>query len=63
MSDAQEQLIEFFKQSGANHSQAKMMSKQMIKRGGQLAEKRGWTETKAIEYLLKLFLEVRENSD
>ncbi|MCB1124407.1 MAG: hypothetical protein KJT03_22840 [Verrucomicrobiae bacterium] len=55
----EEQLIEFFKKSGANEEQARVMSRQMVRRATQLATERGWSEVQAMQHLLKLFLEAR----
>ena len=62
MSDKQsteEQLMAFFKQSGANDDQAGTMAKQMIRRAKQKAEKENCSETEAMHKLLKLFVEAR----
>ena len=61
MKNTEKQLIEFFKQSGASDTQSATMASQMIKRSGQLSVERGWTETQAMEYLLKLFVEAQQN--
>ncbi|MBH54057.1 MAG: hypothetical protein CMI18_06890 [Opitutaceae bacterium] len=63
MADTHEELIEFFKKSGANETQADTMARQMVKRAVKLSDERDWDETQAMEYLLKLFVEGRENSD
>jgi len=59
MDKSEEQLMEFFKQSGADESQSKTMAKQMVKRAGQLSKERGWTEVEAMQHLLKLFVEAQ----
>jgi len=53
MDNADEQLIEFFKKSGANEKQSQTMANQLVKRAGQLSRQKGWTELEALEYLLK----------
>ena len=59
MEKTEEQLVEFFKQSGANKTQSATLAKQMIKRAGQLSKEREWSEIEAMQYLLKLFVEAR----
>jgi hypothetical protein len=59
MNKEEEQLVEFFKQSGADEAQSRTMAKQMIKRVGQLSRERGWTEVEALRHLLKLFVEAQ----
>lgn len=60
MEDNKEQLMEFFKQSGASDLQAETMTRQMIKRAGQLSEERGISEVDAMQYLLELFVEAQQ---
>ena len=61
MDKTEEQLVEFFKSSGANETQSKVMAKQMIKRAGQLSVERGWSDVEAMQYLLKLFVEAQQS--
>jgi len=60
MDKTEEQLIDFFKSSGANEAQSKVMAKQMIKRASQLSEERGWSDVEAMQHLLKLFVEAQQ---
>lgn len=52
--------MEFFKQSGASELQAETMTRQMLKRAGQLSEERGISEVEAMQYLLELFVEAQQ---
>jgi hypothetical protein len=60
MDNADEQLIEFFKKSGANEKQSQTMANQLVKRAGQLSRQKGWTELEALEYLLKRIAEAQK---
>lgn len=60
METTKEQLVEFFKQSGASEFQAETMTRQMIKRAGQLSKERRISEVEAMQYLLKLFVEAQQ---
>ena len=60
MEGNKEQLMEFFKQSGASELQAETMTRQMLKRAGQLSEERGISEVEAMQYLLELFVEAQQ---
>ncbi|MDA0347469.1 MAG: hypothetical protein O3C43_12965 [Verrucomicrobia bacterium] len=60
METQDDQLIEFFKKSGANDEQSKTMASQLKKRARQLSGQRGCTELEALEHLLKRILEARE---
>ena len=60
METSDDQLIEFFKKSGANDEQSKTMASQLIKRAGQISKQRGCTEMEALEQLLKRIVEARE---
>jgi hypothetical protein len=55
--NTEEQLFDFFKKSGATDLQAKTMTRQMIKRAGQLSKEREVSEVEAMQQLLKLFLD------
>ena len=61
MDKTEEQLVEFFKSSGANEAQSEVMAKQMIKRAAQLSEERGWSDVEAMQHLLKLFVEAQQS--
>ena len=60
MDKTESQLVEFFLSSGATDEQAKVMTKQMIKRAAQLSEERGWSDVEAMQHLLKLFVEAQQ---
>ena len=60
MDNADEQLIGFFKKSGANEKQSQTMANQLVKRAGQLSRQKGWTELEALEYLLKRIAEAQK---
>ena len=61
MENTEEQLIEFFKSSGASDAQSEVMARQMMKRASQLSEERGWTDVEAMQHLLKLFVEAQQS--
>jgi hypothetical protein len=61
MDDTENQLIDFFKSSGATEAQSEIMARQMIKRASQLSEERGWTDVESMQHLLKLFVEAQQN--
>lgn len=60
MDETEDQLVEFFRNSGANLVQSKTMARQMIKRAGQLSKERGWTKVQAMQHLMKLFVEAQQ---
>lgn len=55
-----EQVASFFKRFGAEDSQANVMSRQLLKRSKQIAQKRNITELEALETLLKQVIEARQ---
>lgn len=51
------QLEQICERLGARPGNAPFMARQLVKRAGQLAVERDWSEAQALEHLLKLMLE------
>lgn len=54
------QLERICERLGADKERSPQMARQLVKRAGQLAVERGWSEAQALEYLLSLMLKASD---